>query len=147
MPLRVYDYRTDKRTLLVAPQIRARFMRLEPGETAPAHSHDLGQEMFLVLAGEAEFTIAGETAVVGPGQLCVALVDQVHSVRALGQEPMIMYLSVTPHIQPTHTFWAADGRRLPHRFRRFFKLRPPHRCDHSAGGAPGPSAGDHAGGP
>ncbi len=116
MPLRVYDYRTDKRTLLVAPQIRARFMRLEPGETAPAHSHDLGQEMFLVLAGEAEFTIAGETAVVGPGQLCVALVDQVHSVRALGQEPMIMYLSVTPHIQPTHTFWAADGRRLPHRF-------------------------------
>lgn len=116
MPLAVYDYRTDITNLLVTPQIRARFMRLEPGKTAAAHSHDLGQEIFLVLSGRAEFTIAGEVAEVGPGQLCVALVDEPHSVRALGEEPMIMYLSVTPHIQPTHTFWGPDGERLPHRF-------------------------------
>lgn len=116
MPLAVYDHRTDIANLLVTPQIRARFMRLEPGEVAASHSHDLGQEIFLVLAGRAEFTIAGEVAEVGPGQLCVALADQLHSVRALGEEPMIMYLSVTPHIQPTHTFWGSDGQRLPHRF-------------------------------
>ena len=116
MPLAVYDYRTDVTNLLVTPQIRARFMRLEPGEVAAAHSHDLAQEVFLVLAGRAEFTIDGEAAEVGPGQLCLALIDQVHSVRALGDEPMIMYLSVTPHIQPTHTFWAPDGNRRPHRF-------------------------------
>ena len=116
MPLAVYDCRTDIANLLVTPQIRARFMRLEPGEIAATHSHDLGQEVFLVLSGRAEFTIAGEVAEVGPGQLCVALVDQLHSVRALGEEPMTMYLSVTPHIQPTHTFWRSDGQRLPHRF-------------------------------
>ncbi len=116
MPLPIYDYRTDERNLLVSPQIRARFMRLDPGETARAHSHDLGHEIFLVLAGKAEFTIAGETALVGPGQLCIALVDQMHSVRAIGDKPMIMYLSVTPHIQPTHTYWGPGGRRLPHRF-------------------------------
>ena len=29
---------------------------------------------------------------------------------------MTMYLSVTPHIQPTHTMWSADGHRMPHRF-------------------------------
>ena len=28
---------------------------------------------------------------------------------------MTMYLSVTPHVQPTHTMWN-DGQRLPHRF-------------------------------
>lgn len=116
MPLAVYDCRTDIANLLVTPQIRARFMRLEPGEIAATHSHDLGQEVFLVLSGRAEFTIAAEVAEVGPGQLCVALVDQLHSVRALGEEPMTMYLSVTPHIQPTHTFWRSDGQRLPHRF-------------------------------
>ena len=116
MPLAVYDYRTDIANLLVTPQIRARFMRLEPGKVAAAHSHDLGQEIFLVLSGRAEFTIDGEVAEVGPGQLCVALVDQVHTVRALGDEPMVMYLSVTPHIQPTHTFWEKGGERLPHRF-------------------------------
>lgn len=116
MPLAVYDCRTDIANLLVTPQIRARFMRLEPGEIAATHSHDLGQEVFLVLSGRAEFTIAGEVAEVGPGQLCIALIDQLHSVRALGEGPMTMYLSVTPHIQPTHTFWRSDGERLPHRF-------------------------------
>ena len=116
MPLAVFDYRTDITNLLVTPQIRARFMRLEPGEVAAAHSHDLGQEIFLVLSGRAEFTIAGEVAEVGPGQLCIALIDQVHTVRAIGDEPMTMYLSVTPHIQPTHTFWGPDGGRRPHRF-------------------------------
>ena len=116
MALTVYDYREDVRNVLVTPQIRSRFMRLEPGEEGGAHSHDLGHEVFLVLEGRAEFTIDGETGIVGPGQMCVALVDQLHSLRVVGDEPMTMYLSVTPHIQPTHTMWTEDGARLPHRF-------------------------------
>ncbi len=116
MALRVYDYRADVRNVLVTPQIRSRFMRLELGEAAEPHSHDLGHEIFLVLEGRAEFTIAGETGEVGPGQMCVALVDQLHSLRVLGDQPMTMYLSVTPHIQPTHTMWTPEGERLPHRF-------------------------------
>ncbi len=116
MALTVYDYRTDVRNVLVTPQIRSRFMRLEPGEGGDAHSHDLGHEVFLVLSGRAEFIIDGEVGEVGPGQMCVALVDQLHSLRVIGDEPMTMYLSVTPHIQPTHTMWTADGEREPHRF-------------------------------
>ncbi|MCX8214602.1 MAG: cupin domain-containing protein [SAR202 cluster bacterium] len=34
-------------------------MRMETGEDSGAHSHDLGQEVFLVLQGRAEFTIDG----------------------------------------------------------------------------------------
>ena len=116
MALTVYDYRTDVRSVLVTPQIRSRFMRLEAGEAAEPHSHDLGHEIFLVLDGRAEFTIDGETGEVGPGQMVVALVDQLHSLRVLGDKPMTMYLSVTPHIQPTHTMWTPEGERLPHRF-------------------------------
>ena len=91
-------------------------MRLEAGEVAEPHSHDLGHEIFLVMDGRAEFTIDGETGEVGPGQMCVALVDRVHSLRVLGDRPMTMYLSVTPHIQPTHTMWTPEGERMPHRF-------------------------------
>ena len=116
MALKVYDYRTDVRSVLVTPQIRSRFMRLEAGEAAEPHSHDLGHEIFLVLDGRAEFTIDGETGEVGPGQMCVALVDELHSLRVLGDKPMTMYLSVTPHIQPTHTTWTPEGERMPHRF-------------------------------
>lgn len=122
MGFEVYDYRKDIRNILVTPQIRARFMRMEVGEVSGGqrpgrgHSHDLGQEVFLVLQGRAEFEIDGETQVLGPGQMCVALVDQAHTLRNVGDEPVILYLSVTPHIQPTHTGWTEEGTKAPPRF-------------------------------
>lgn len=112
----VYDYRTDVRNVLVTPQIRSRFLRMEPGQSAQLHSHDLGHEIFLILEGRVEFEIDGETEELGPGQMCVALADQPHKVRVLGDQPMTMYLSVTPHIHPTHTPRTEDGERLPHNY-------------------------------
>ena len=116
MTFDVYDYRTDVRNILVTPEIRSRFLRVEPGGPAGSHTHDLGHEVFLVLDGIAEFEIDGSKRQVGPGQMCVALAGQLHGVRAVGDRPTTMYLSVTPHVQPTHTFWDDAGRRLPHRF-------------------------------
>ncbi len=112
----VYDYRTDIKNVLVTPQIRSRFLRMEPGQSAQLHSHDVGHEIFLILEGQAEFEIDGETEELGPGQMCVALVDEPHTVRVLGNQPMTMYLSVTPHIHPTHTPRTKVGERLPHNF-------------------------------
>ena len=112
----VYDYRTDVRNVLVTPQIRSRFLKMEPGQSAQLHSHDLGHEIFLILEGRVEFEIDGETEELGPGQMCVALTDQPHRVRVLGDEAMTMYLSVTPHIHPTHTPRTEEGERLPHNF-------------------------------
>ncbi len=112
----VYDYCTDVRNVLVTPQIRSRFLKMEPGQCAQLHSHDLGHEIFLILEGRVEFEIDGETEELGPGQMCVALADQPHQVRVLGDEPMTMYLSVTPHIHPTHTPRTVDGERVPHNF-------------------------------
>ena len=116
MPIEVFDYRKDIRNLWITPEIRSRFMRMEPGTVSPGHTHDLGHEIFLILQGLAEFTIEGETAVLGPGQVCFARAHEWHEVRALGDEPMIMYLSVTPHIEPTHTMWEGHERKLPPRY-------------------------------
>jgi quercetin dioxygenase-like cupin family protein len=116
MGLPVYDFRHDLRNVLVTPQIRARFMRFAPGEVASLHSHDLGHEIFLVLQGRARFRIAGEEAELGPGQMCIALANQSHQVRVVGDEPMTLYLSVTPHIQPTHTGRTETDERLPLRY-------------------------------
>jgi quercetin dioxygenase-like cupin family protein len=113
MPIEVYDFRTDVRNVVINPRIRSRFLRMEPGEVGGRHSHDLGEEVFLILSGQCEFEIDGETAVLGPGEMCFAGVDQMHHVRVVGDEPMTMYLSVTPHLEPTHTFWSDDGTKLP----------------------------------
>ena len=116
MSFTVYDYRTDIRNILVTPQIRSRFLRMEPDQVAQPHSHDLGHEVFLVLEGRCEFEIDDESQELGPGQMCVALANQIHSLRTVGDEPMTLYLSVTPHIQPTHTGWTKDKQRIPPRF-------------------------------
>ena len=116
MPIEVLDFRTDIRNVFVAPTMRGRFLRHEPGEVGPFHSHDLGDELFLVLQGQCEFAINGEQAVLGPGQLCVARAGQKHEVRVIGDVPMIMFLVVAPHLEPTHTFWDESGERLPARY-------------------------------
>ena len=116
MSFQVFDYRTDIRNLLVTPQIRARFLRMEPGQVAPMHSHDLGHEIFLILQGRCVFQISGGERELGPGELCIALADEIHQVKCISEEPLVMYLSVTPHVQPTHTGRDPDGTRHPTRF-------------------------------
>jgi len=116
MSFEIYDYRTDIRNVLVTPQIRSRFIEMQPGQAAQPHSHDLGHEIFLILEGRCEFEIDGAIQELGPGQMCIALADQVHSLRVVGDEPMTLYLSVTPHIQPTHTGYTEDRQRIPPRF-------------------------------
>jgi quercetin dioxygenase-like cupin family protein len=115
--LEVFDARTDVRNLFITPEIRSRIMRFQPGEVSHGHTHDLGHEMFVVLAGQAEFTIAGESGLVGPGQICVARAGEWHEIKVVGDEPMTLYLSVTPHIEPTHTQWDREGgTQLPYRY-------------------------------
>ncbi len=116
LELAVFDFRRDLINFLVTPQIRSRFMRLEPGTITTSHTHDLGIEIFLVLEGEIAFDIAGRQATLTAGQACYALVDEPHHLRVIGDRPATIYLSVTPHVEPTHTMWSEEGRRLPPRY-------------------------------
>lgn len=117
MSFEVYDYRSVNRNVLVTPEIRARLYHMAPGQVDGRHSHDLGHEVFLILEGRAEFNIGGVTRQLGPGELCIARADEIHQVRnLLPDQPTIMYLSVTPHVQPTHTGRGDDDAKLPPRF-------------------------------
>lgn len=113
MPIRVYDYdyRTDLANLVVHPEIRGRFMRMEPGPATRRHSHDLGGEIFLVLEGHCEFLVEDERVTCGPGQLIYVEPRLRHTLHAVGEVPCVVYLSVTPHVEPTHTQYDQDGQR------------------------------------
>jgi quercetin dioxygenase-like cupin family protein len=117
VPLEVFSAKTDIRNLFITPEIRSRIMRFEPGQVSEGHTHDLGHEVFVVLDGQAEFTIAGQSAVLGPGEICIARAGEFHELRTVGDAPMTMYLSVTPHLEPTHTQWDREGgTQLPYRY-------------------------------
>ncbi len=113
MPIRVYDDQHDITNLEVHPEIRARFLRMEPGPPGPLHSHDLGGEIFLVLEGHCEFLVEDERVTCGPGQLIYVEPRRTHTLHAVGDTPCVVYLSVTPHVEPTHTFYDGAGAELP----------------------------------
>jgi mannose-6-phosphate isomerase-like protein (cupin superfamily) len=116
MAIPVYDYRANLSNLVVEPQIRSRFRRVELGPRPEVHSHDLGGETFVVMEGEIEFSVADERVVCTPGQAIFVPPRTTHAVRAVGDRPGVIYLSVSPHVEPTHTFYAADGQVLPPRY-------------------------------
>jgi quercetin dioxygenase-like cupin family protein len=116
MSIRVYDYRNDLQNLVVRPEGRARFRRVELGPVPAMHSHDLGGETFLVLEGQIEFTVEGEHVTCMPGQLIYVPPQTRHAVRAVGDRPGAIFLSVTPHVEPTHTFYDEHGSCLPPRY-------------------------------
>ena len=113
----IYDYRSDQRNVVVTPQIRSRFLSLQPTKnTGNGHTHDVGHEVFIVMEGEVTFEIGEDVAVLSKGQMCVAMAGIMHNVYVSGNEPAIIYLSVTPHVQPTHTTWDSEGNKLPPMF-------------------------------
>lgn len=103
MPIRVYDYHQDIANLVVHPEIRGRFMQMQPSPAGRMHSHDLGGEIFLVLEGQCEFLVEDERVTCGPGQLIYVEPRLKHTLHAVGEQTCIIYLSVTPHVEPTHT--------------------------------------------
>lgn len=113
MPLRVYDYRTDLSNLVVDPAIRGRFRQVAPGPAPRMHSHDLAGEIFIVLTGQCEFLVEDERVTCGPGQLLYVAPRLRHALHAVGDEVCTIFLSVTPHVEPTHTLYDADGHQLP----------------------------------
>lgn len=113
MTIAVYDYRKDIANVVVQPEIRARFMHMEPGPAAPMHSHDLGGEIFLVLEGQCEFLVEDERITCGPGELIYIEPRVRHTLHAVGDEPCVVYLSVTPHVEPTHTRYDEASEPLP----------------------------------
>lgn len=108
MPIRVYDYRNDVANVVVFPEIRARFTRMEPAPAGALHSHDVAGEIFLVLEGQCEFVFEdpADNVTCGPGQLIYVEPRVKHTLHAVGDRPSTVYLSVTPHVEPTHTRWS-----------------------------------------
>ncbi len=123
MSIEVFDYRSDGPrglNFFVTPECRARFLTIRPGEAAPFHHHQLGQEVFLVMEGRGLFVIGDDEAVLEAGQACVARSGERHFVGPADENPVTLFLCVTPHIQPTHVFFDESGEQLEDDYRPSF---------------------------
>ncbi len=116
MPIPVWDFRKDVANVVVEPEIRARFSRMEPGPAGNLHSHDVAGEIFVVLDGQCEFIVEDERVTCSPGQMIYVPPKLRHTLHAVGDAPCTVYLSVTPHVEPTHTRWNDELVEQPPRY-------------------------------
>jgi len=119
VPAQTFDWRDDPSgTIIAVPEVRARFLRREPGDPpGNFHSHEEseGIETWVVLEGAVRFEFEDRTVIATPGQAVVAYPRERHRISCAGDEPCVYFLTLTPHREPTHTFYDADGTRLPTR--------------------------------
>jgi quercetin dioxygenase-like cupin family protein len=119
MPAQTFDWRDDPMgTVVAVPEVRARFIRVEPGAADKGfHSHEESNalEVWVVLEGAVKFEIEDRTVIATAGQAVVAYPHEKHRVSCAGDQPAVYYLTVTPHRAPTHTNYDAAGNRLPTR--------------------------------
>jgi quercetin dioxygenase-like cupin family protein len=146
MPAETFDWRDDPMgTVVAVPEVRARFIRVEPGKPAGNfHTHEESEalEVWVVLEGKVKFEIGDGTVIASPGQAVVALPNEKHRVSCAGDEPAVYYLTVTPHRAPTHTHYDAQGQRLP---TTPGVMRPTWRGKLAQGVAQGVAEGEPAG--
>ena len=119
MPARVFDWRDDPTgTIIAVPEVRARFLRRMPGDPpGNFHSHEEsdGIETWVVLEGKVKFEFDDQVVIATPGQAVVAYPHEKHRVTAIGDVPCVYFLTLTPHREPTHTFYDEHGNRMPTR--------------------------------
>jgi quercetin dioxygenase-like cupin family protein len=68
---------------------------LEPGHTPRPHAHDY-EQIFYIVAGRVRFTVGGESADMGPGDVLLVPPNVVHFAETLGDEPAIDLSIFTP---------------------------------------------------
>ncbi|HEY9219402.1 MAG TPA: cupin domain-containing protein [Phenylobacterium sp.] len=65
-----------------SPSMTFAHWEFEPGATVHLHSHPQ-EEVWHIVEGELEVTIAGETAIAGPGMAAIVPAETPHAVKAL----------------------------------------------------------------
>jgi mannose-6-phosphate isomerase-like protein (cupin superfamily) len=119
LPARTFDWRDDPTgTVIATPTVRARFLRRLPSDPPGGfHSHEEsdGIETWVVLEGQVRFEFDDDEVIASPGQSVVAYPREKHRVTCASDEPCVYFLTLTPHREPTHTFYDDQGNRLPTR--------------------------------
>ncbi|MEA2640235.1 MAG: hypothetical protein QOF51_1629 [Chloroflexota bacterium] len=69
---------------------------LEPGQSDRVHVHQDQDKFYYVVEGEAEFTVGGDTQLVGAGSTVLAPAGVEHGVRNAGTQRAVILMGLSP---------------------------------------------------
>lgn len=83
--------------------LRADYIRYQPGDTAAAHYHVGARHVWFVAEGAGRFHLDGAVFDIAKGDVCTAGDGEVHWFEAVGDEPFGFYELWVP--APVETVW------------------------------------------
>ena len=91
--------------------IRGGMFFLDIGKIASYHSHDAAAEVFIFLRSSCDAKVQGVMERFEPGEALYVPAEEKHSLENVGDEKLVVWLTVTPNVTPTHTFYEerSDG--------------------------------------
>lgn len=93
-----------------SPHVRGGMLEFPADFECDYHSHDSAEEIFLFLKGNCRITVEEEAQDVGVDDIVIVPAEHKHKLKS-GKDPLLMWLTVTPNLKPSHTFYKqqADG--------------------------------------
>jgi quercetin dioxygenase-like cupin family protein len=85
--------------------VRGGMFYLDEGKVATYHSHDAAAEVFVFLKGECDAKIEGQTERFTEGEVLYVPAEEKHELANIGKGRLEVWLTVTPNITPSHTFY------------------------------------------
>ena len=95
--------------LVYTDYIRGGVLTFAPGFAADKHFHQDADEIFWFFQGTCRVTVPDGAFTVPAGTIVYTAPDEWHIIENVGDEPLLMFLTVTPNIVPSHTFFDANG--------------------------------------
>lgn len=91
--------------------VRGGMFYLDECRTASYHSHDSAAEVFVFLKGQCRAKVDGVSEDFGPREVLYVPAEEKHELKNIGNSLLEVWLTVTPNVSPSHTFYEeqADG--------------------------------------
>ena len=112
MPPLAHPYRfavAGGQTLVYTDYVRGGVLTFAPGFAADKHFHQDADEIFWFFQGTCRVTVPDGAFIIPAGNIIYTAPYEWHIIENVGDEPLLMFLTVTPNIVPSHTFFDAKG--------------------------------------
>lgn len=113
----------DGQALVYTDYVRGGVLTFASGFAADKHFHQDADEIFWFFQGTCRVTVPEGAVTVPAGTIVYTAPYEWHIIENVGDEPLLMFLTVTPNIVPSHTFFAANGDPLVRSWEPLRKMR------------------------
>lgn len=99
----------DGQMLVYTDYIRGGVLNFPPGFAADKHFHQDADELFWFFQGQCRVETPEGVVLAPAGTIIYTVPGEWHIIENAGSEPLLMFVTVTPNIVPSHTFLDTDG--------------------------------------